>query len=80
MDTTVNVLMEGLNTDARGNNRNRHGDSEHNNGVRLGTPAGAGGRSFGEALCILVFGDPRQIRYEVRRPERGMCRAYALCG
>ena len=25
------------------------------------------------------FGDARRISYEVRRPERGMCRAYALC-
>jgi len=61
MDKTVNVsVMEGLNAGVRGNkhlrrNRNRHCDSEHNNGVRLGTPAGAVGRSFGEALCIQLF-------------------------
>jgi len=61
MDKTVNVsVMEGLNTGVRGNkhlprNRNRHCDCEHNNGVRLGTPAGAVGRSFGEALCIQLF-------------------------
>ena len=61
MDKTVNVsVMEGLNTDVRGNehlrrNRNRHCDPEHNDSVRLGTPAGAVGRSFGEALCIQLF-------------------------
>ena len=78
MDKTVNVsVMEGLNAGVRGNkhlrrNRNRHCDSEHNNGVRLGTPAGAVGRSFGEALFMQLFGDARQISYEVRRPERGI--------
>jgi len=86
MDKTVNVsVMEGLNTDVRGNehlrgNRNRACDSEHNHGVRFGAHAGAAGRSFSEALCIQIFGDPRRISYEVRRPERGMCRAYALFG
>src|SRR5439155_5429938 len=61
MDKTVNVsVMEGLNTGVRGNkhlrrNRNRRCDSEHNHGVRLGTPAGAVGRSLGEALCIQLF-------------------------
>ena len=86
MDKTVNVsVMEGLITDVRGNkhlrsNRNRHCDSEHNNGVMLGTPAGAVGRSFGEALCIQLFVDARRVSCEVRRPERGMCRAYALFG
>ena len=86
MDKTVNVsVMEGLNTGVRGNkhlprNRNRHCDSEHNNGVRLGTPAGAVGRSFGEALCIQLFGTRDGVGSEVRRPEWGMYRAYALYG
>jgi hypothetical protein len=73
MDKTVNVsVMEGLNTGVRGNNRNRHCDSEHNNGVRLDTPAGAVGRSFCEALCIQLFGGPRQTGWlRVRRPEVG---------
>jgi len=53
MDRTVNVsVMEGLNADVRGNNRNRHCDCEHNNGARFGAHAGAAGRSFGEASCI----------------------------
>ena len=53
MDKTVNVsVMEVLITDVRGNNRNRHCDCEHNNGVRFGVHAGAAGRLFGEASCI----------------------------
>jgi len=57
MDKTVNVsVMEGLNTGGRRKhlrgNRNRHCDSEHNNGVRFGAHAGAAGRLFGEASCI----------------------------
>jgi hypothetical protein len=86
MDKTVNVsVMEGLNTDVRRNkylrrSRNRHSDCGRNNGVRFGAHAGVGGRSFGEALCIQIFGDPRQSSYEVRRPERGMCRAFVLYG
>ena len=81
MDKTVNVsVMEGLNAGVRGNkhlrrNRNRHCDSEHNNGVRLGTPAGAVGRSFGEALCIQISWDPRQVSYEYAGQSGGCWRS-----
>ena len=61
MGRTVNVsVMEGLNADVRRNehlrgNNNHHCGCGHNNRARLGTPAGAVGRSFGEALRIQLF-------------------------
>lgn len=73
LDKTLNVsVMEGLNTGVRGNNRNRHCDCEHNNGVGFGADAGAAGRSFGEALCIQLFWDARRVGYEYAGPERGI--------
>jgi len=83
MDKTVNVsVMEGLNTGVRGKRlrgcRNRHCGSERNHGVRLGTPAGAVGRSFGEALCIQLFWDARRVGYEYAGQSAG-CTGLTPC-
>jgi len=81
MDKTVNVsVMEGLNAVVRGNNRNRHCDCEHNNGVGFGADAGAAGRSFGEALCIQLFGTRDGLATSTPAQSGGLCRACALYG
>ena len=81
IDKAVNVsVMEELNTDVRGNkhlrrSRNRPCDSTLDSGVRFGAPCGAVERSFGEALCIQISWDARQVSYEYAGQSGGCWRS-----